>query len=72
MVLNTHWKAVLLWYDVIQTKHLLLQNMPAEYQILCRFDKSFARPHSQNPLGWLKASLKNHWSKEIWPPSSLD
>jgi hypothetical protein len=24
------------------------------------------------PQGWLKVNLKNHWSKEIWPPSSLD
>ena len=21
---------------------------------------------------WLKANLKDHWSKEIWPPSSKD
>ncbi len=38
--------------------------MPAKYQILCRCAKSFARPHSQNPPGWLKANLKSHWSEE--------
>ena len=40
--------------------------MPAEYQILSRCAKS------QNHSCWLKENLKNHWSKEIWPPSSPD
>ena len=28
------------------------------------------RPQSQNHPGWLRANLKIHWSKEIWPSSS--
>ncbi len=36
----------------------------------CSCAKSFAHPHSKNYPVWLKASLKNHWSQEIWPPSS--
>jgi hypothetical protein len=36
----------------------------------CGYAKSFTRPHSQNHPVWKKASLKNQWSKEIWPPSS--
>ncbi len=36
----------------------------------CSYAKSFTRPHSKNHPVWLKASLKNHLSKEIWPPSS--
>jgi hypothetical protein len=34
-------------------------------RIFCIYAKSFTRPHSQNHPAWLKASLKNHWSKEI-------
>ncbi len=38
----------------------------------CSCAKSFAHPHphSQSHLSRLKAILKNHWSKEIWPSSS--
>jgi hypothetical protein len=41
-------------------------------QNFCSCAKSFTRPHSQNHSGWLKANLKNHWPKEILPPSSQD
>ena len=44
--------------------------MSAEKETSAAMLKSFTRPHSQNHPVWLKASLKNHWSKEIWPPSS--
>ena len=30
-----------------------------------------SRAHrAKNHPGWLRANLKIHWSKEIWPPSS--
>ncbi len=41
-------------------------------QNFCSYAESFTRPHSQNHPDWLKANLKNHWSKEILPPSSQD
>ncbi len=36
----------------------------------CSCAKSFAHPRSENHPFWVTASLKIHWSKEIWPPSS--
>ena len=31
-----------------------------------------AQNTAKSTQDWLKANLKNHWSKEIWPPSSKD
>jgi hypothetical protein len=31
-----------------------------------------ARNTAKSTQDWLKANLKDHWSKEIWPPSSKD
>jgi hypothetical protein len=37
-------------------------------------DSGFCGLATQNTAkitqAWLKANLKDHWSKEIWPPSS--
>ena len=39
-------------------------------------DSEFCGLATQNiaklPQDWLKANLKDHWSKEIWPPSSKE
>jgi hypothetical protein len=61
-----------LLYDVIKTNHHLATKYVGRVQNFCSCAKSFTRPHSQNHPGWLKANLKNHWSKEILPPSSQD
>ena len=31
-----------------------------------------AQNTAKSTQNWLKANLKDHWSKEIWPPSSKD
>jgi hypothetical protein len=41
--------------------------MSTEYEISAAVSKSFARTHSKNHPGWLKANLKN---QEICPSSS--
>jgi hypothetical protein len=46
--------------------------MPAEHQTLCRCAKSFARHTAKLTQNWLKVNMENHWSQEIWPPSSPD
>jgi hypothetical protein len=61
-----------LLYEVIQTNHHLATKYVGSVRNFWSCAKSFTRPHSQNHPGWLKANLKNHWSKEILPPSSQD
>ncbi len=60
----------LVWCNV--NRPSLAKNIPAEHQILWRCAKSFAR-HTAKIIqpGW-RPTWKNHWSKEIWPPSSPD
>ncbi len=59
-----------LLYDVIKTNNHLAIKYVVRVPNFWSCAKSFTRTHSQNHPGLLKANLKNHWSKEILPPSS--
>jgi hypothetical protein len=63
---------VYLLNDLIKTIHHLATKYVGRVQNFCSHAKSFTRQLSQNHPGWLEANLKNHWWKEILPPSSQD